>query len=509
MERPDHAPKEEATSLTMGSVGVDFDLPGQFVLCDQVHPPWAGWLSYPCGELFFHAHKLLPVRRLVDTGGEAVGLAAGWLITQEGSLTLEDLTLPPGVSFDDTERLEDWIYGFGGRFIFIVAGKGPARLYVDAGATLGTVFSPAQRRVGSTVTALLWDQPGHPLWSRGLGVFPDDRPNQYYPAGITVDPGMHRLLPNHYLDLRTWQAVRHYPVHAPHPIRPKDTPLVADEIAHLVRRQVSAIVAAAPRTYVPLTGGRDSRTLLACSVGLHDRMEYVTFDCGRTGAPTGSSVDLTLSKEIARVLGLKHNVLRVPKQVPPTISLEYLCRIGFAGGSGKARDFYFSCQDHLDLSAAWIPGFGGEAWRASYWRDQDHRASAAAPEQLLDRLGLPVTDFFCAAMREWLEGLPADLPLTTVLELVYIEHRLGCWASPHLYGAAPFQMNLAPLCHRRIFELVLSLPLAYKQERLNRTIVSTRLPVLDNIPFNRYPGFGGLRHSAVQRIRRALKQRRH
>ena len=109
-------------------------------------------------------------------------------------------------------------------------------------------------------------------------------------------------------------------------------------------------------------------------------------------------------------------------------------------------------------------------------------------------MGLPGTTEFKEAVNTWLIGLPPGLSVPTILDLAYIEHRLGCWASPHLYGAAPFHMNLVPLCHRRIFDILLRLPPDYRRkQRLARDIISRAWPELMRWPFNDYTGFKRVR----------------
>jgi hypothetical protein len=101
---------------------------------------------------------------------------------------------------------------------------------------------------------------------------------------------------------------------------------------------------------------------------------------------------------------------------------------------------------------------------------------------------LPSSERLQEAMRAWLRELP-DLPFSTLLDFVYLEHRLGCWAAPHLYGAAPFAVNLTPFSHRDIFDSMLRLPSAYRRGKaLGGDIISATWPELTSLPYNDYPG---------------------
>jgi hypothetical protein len=96
------------------------------------------------------------------------------------------------------------------------------------------------------------------------------------------------------------------------------------------------------------------------------------------------------------------------------------------------------------------------------------------------------------ALADWLDELP-DLPLSTLLELAFVELRLGCWAAPHFYGGAPFSINLAPFSHREIFDILIRLPAAYRRNKVAATdIISTTWPELLGLPLNEYPGLRGM-----------------
>jgi hypothetical protein len=332
------------------------------------------------------------------------------------------------------------------------------------------------------------DEPDHPLWSRPLGDFPDNEPNQYWPAGTTLDPGISRLLPNHYLDLVNWRAIRHYPKSTLEAILEKDVPDCIEKIVGLLRRNISAVLESTHRLYMPLTAGRDSRMLLACSRDWKDKVDYVTFDYSPWRPARTHRVDLYVSQRLAERFALRHQVLPISPNLPADTQLQYLQRIGFSGGAGKSWDFFWSCREHLDLSAAWLTGFAGEVGRTFYSMPTDNETHKMSSVELLNRMGLPSSDRLQEAMRTWRDNLP-EVPLSTLLDFAYIEHRLGCWAAPHLYGAAPFSINLTPFSHREIFDIMLRLPFTYRRnEGLARDVILATWPELHDLPHNDYPG---------------------
>jgi hypothetical protein len=464
----------------------------QFILSCNESARKDSWHSYYGGGYWLVAHPSLPVNTVVDKNGDNLGYVLGWPIDSSGSLIQTQIRLSFHMRKEGINSLEKSIYSFGGRYAFVILSQDLKRLYLDAGGTLSAVFSEKRRMAGSTVSVLVIDEPDHPLWSKPVGEFPDNRPNQYWPAGTTLDPDISRLLPNHYLDLENWRAVRHYPSPALETIPESEVPDCTERIVSLLRRHILAVVESTPKVYMPLTAGQDSRMLLACSRTWTDKIEYVTFDYRPWRRERSDRVDLYIAQHLAKRFRLRWLVIPVSPNLPPGTELDYLRRIGFAGGAGKSRDFFWSCHEHLDLSAAWLTGFAGEVGRAFYWRAADKETDQMSPAELLNRIGLPASDRLQDAVRLWLRELP-EVSLSTLLDFAYLEHRLGCWACPHFYGTASFSVNLTPFCHREIFDLMLRLPAAYRcSKALPRDIISAAWPDLHSLPYNEYPGIRGL-----------------
>lgn len=86
------------------------------------------------------------------------------------------------------------------------------RVYL--GAIHSVVYSADRRTVATTHNLIPGLRRDLPL-SRA---FDPLATNAYFTFGLTEFHGLHRLLPNHYLDLDTFAAVRHWPPAAPEPL---------------------------------------------------------------------------------------------------------------------------------------------------------------------------------------------------------------------------------------------------------------------------------------------------
>ena len=106
-------------------------------------------------------------------------------------------------------------------------------------------------------------------------------------------------------------------------------------------------------------------------------------------------------------------------------------------------------------------------------------------ERLAQRCGAPLIPEVRTALQAWLDSLPPISSFFTILHLFYIEQRLGCWAGVTPYGEAQSTFDVFPYSHRRIIELMLSLPVNYKRERrFWKDVVEREWPDLLLFPVN-------------------------
>ncbi|MGD8310067.1 MAG: hypothetical protein PVG98_11560 [Chromatiales bacterium] len=380
----------------------------------------------------------------------------------------------------------------------MLLGHGLRRLYLDPGGTLACVYARDAKIAGATNTAVEWalqDARFRPASDLG-----ELATNQFYPAGLTRSPGIRRVLPNHFLDLDRWETRRHWLHRAPQRASGSEAVLLAERIGGRIQHQVSAVCRALP-TYLSLTAGRDSRMLLACSRHVVDRITFITF--AYSGQETVA--DVSISKALSRRLGLRSTILPVA-DVDDDIKKRYLARIGYAGHWGKSCDFYYAAARNLDPARAFLPGFGGEVGRAFYWKKLPNAADIPAPEQLLSVMNVSASATAVSAMRRWLDGIQPP-NAHSLLDQLYLEQRLGCWAAPHMYGFAPFAVTLTAFCHREVFGAMARLPVEYvRKQRLTDDVVSRYWPETASFPYQRNTGIRGVAESIRSRGRRTLKR---
>lgn len=456
----------------------------QFVIS---HGPRTHPVDYQIADIsgwFLASAPSLPVTP-VSVEGKEVGWILGWAVTPAGEMVHSEshVALPPG-------GVEDFMYSLSGRWAAVLVHLG--RIYLDPAGSLALVYSGEEKAVASTVSLLYWGV----LSKSGRSRRPPLSPNHFYPAGLTSDPGVRRLLPNHYLDLTSWHTERHW---GP-PSHRVDAAGIERDIGTVLAHTRSAIVALSTSAplLLPLTAGRDSRMVMAAARPVLERCEFVTFDY-RDSRRT----DVTYGRAVASRFGLRHWVL--PLESSTTEEKEsYLRAVGYDANAGKARDFLVAAG-RLPRDHGWITGFAGEVGRGYYWNNANERLDA---RELIVRMKLQQSEDNVAAVQEWLNGIPC-VDGEALLDLLYIEQRLGCWASPQLYGTAPFEFNVMPMNSRAVFSAMLSLPIKYRRDQvLARDVVRAGWSELADLPFGRAPGVWGRIDSGLAFSRKVGEQAR-
>lgn len=475
---------------------------GQFVLSRNRALLPLSWLSDCVGDWYLGWHPRLPVMRLTDDRARPVGWMLGYPISEAGVLAGGgDVLRVEAAAMASPEAFEEFVYAFGGRFAVVLAGGERQRVYLDPCGSLSAVYCPHQRVVASTSNLIPYDaHSGDRLdLAFAIGI---PHTEGMYPFTLTSRYGVERILPNHFLDLHEWRAIRHWPKGTL--AEAADVDEAVAEIAAIVKRQIAAIVSAVP-TYLPLTAGLDSRMLLACARQVADRLELFT----RAIHDRNATVDCDTARRIARRFNLKHLTLPMVAATDQDLE-EWMFRIAYSTSEIRGRQCA-TMYKQLPGGHAVIGGQAGEIARGYYWCDGDTAASLVTPQRLIDICACPLDDEPLARARAWLDDLPADNALH-ILDLFFVEQDMGGWAGILPYAECDPGFAIFPLCHRRIVEHMLTLPLCYRRSgRLGRDIIEREWPELFEWPINQPIGatrFMLAARKAIRMGKRAWRTRR-
>jgi hypothetical protein len=242
---------------------------------------------------------------------------------------------------------------------------------------------------------------------------------------------------------------------------------------------------------VPVTGGRDSRLVLAAALAAG-----IAFEARTGGAP--DDPDVVAARELCRAAGVEHALLgadphgdvhSAPARMARLLGLTAAGTASLADAAG----FPMGARDgRLEL---WHSGQGGEVARGYY------RAAAAG-----DRDGLvagleraftgrrpgradPLSDAGRARVRAGIAGfvdrqLAAGAAPRDVPDLFYLRERMGSWAGP-THGCVEFVRDTtSPLWSARMLPHELGLPAPERErERFHLEVLRELAPELVDVPF--------------------------
>ncbi|MFN3292314.1 MAG: hypothetical protein ACK4S2_09155 [Gemmobacter sp.] len=248
----------------------------QFLIDQAPSAPVPGLRALPMNAWVLHHGRAVELTEMRDAQGRMFGAFLGIGVDPDGqiisaaSFAAFDLDAP-----DFLPRFEHFVAYTAGRYAVVLDCPAGRHVYHDPVAHLTVVYHPQSRRVASSVMLALNRplQPNPRFDSKAIAQATakgDTEPN--FILGHTQDAEVKFCLPNHRLDLDTFAPARIWPLPDSFPpAEPEEyDALVARMVARL-KAILGALITARP-SILPVSGGTDSRKLLAC---LTDRLDEV------------------------------------------------------------------------------------------------------------------------------------------------------------------------------------------------------------------------------------------
>lgn len=469
-------------------------LEGQFVIAKSRSLVPEKWVVRESNGWLLATHPVLPVTEIQTADTTRIGWIIGHAIDRNASLLSATTLFPIDLNERQKEKgIETCLYSLAGRFAAFISGAGISRFYLDPGGSLSAVYS-VQHPVVASTPSLIQDNGG---FDEGLiKTLQMPESGSYYPFGLTPYRRVRRLLPNHYFDLSAWKEIRHWPADTELSVS-RDTDGAVKEIISIIKNNLHAVAGAYP-VHIGLTSGRDTRLLLACSREILDRVKFFTFkEKKRTRDPYVAGI-------LARRFHLNHTFLE-SVYAGNADAEDYLHRVGHCT-SGKIWQIH-PTMSRLERNRALLAGMVALGRRHLWQNDNNIDMLKLDAKGLLERLHFPDPDRLLAMAEAWISGF-RGLRNSLILDLAYVEQRLGCWGGPQMYGGDDRSVcHLWPLTHRRIFELMMRLPSEYKEKRqFWPDACALEWRELLDLPFNEYPGVLGMWQTAKRYSRCALRR---
>jgi hypothetical protein len=439
----------------------------------------------------------LPLFRVQDGVGRPWSLIGRALATRAGGPDpATEIAYSRGAELD--ANADAWA----GRWVLV----GDGRVRMDAGGLLGCAWRTCGERELwiSSSPALLAALPGRPRPADVPVALVNGAGMDWIPPPRSRFAGVQRLIPGQELALDTPSA----PVRAG---RSPDPSAISGGAAALEDALLAALRAAVEhaaslgRPWLALTGGYDSRLLLATCLSVGIEVQTYTFE--RTGL---APVDRVLAPRLAAVAGVPHVLFRPRRRSRAAARMLAEHTAGHTGGVD--RDYVVRGQwAAIPPDAVVLRGGVFEVGRCFYYPCLQRGANglhAAALARLVQE-GFGMTSA-SAVQREgvvaWARWA-ADHPVAGVdwRDRFYLEQRVGGWLSPIEQALdATGRERIHPACSGRIISALLALDPAVRRESRHHVALISRLaPELLDLPFE-WPGAPASRRRLRPAFRRSV-----
>lgn len=279
------------------------------------------------------------------------------------------------------------------------------------------------------------------------------------------------------------------------------------EAAQRLTESVRALAAWPGRpSLVPVTGGRDSRLILAAALRAGIDFEAVT-----GGAP--DAPDVVAGRALCERAGIGHTIVPADPHGDVFSDPEGAARLLAltSGGTASLADAAgFPMSPREGPLPLWHSGQGGEIARAYYGPGRARDAEGLASQlyaafsgrrpgrvEPLSEVGraLVYSELLAWVSRQLQAGAdPADVP-----DLFYVHRRMGTWAAP-THGAVEFVRDTtSPLWSARLLAHLLGARRDERgRDRFHRRVLEELAPELVDVPFAGGEGWG--RPSRLRRL---------
>ncbi|WGL18231.1 hypothetical protein PVT68_08030 [Microbulbifer bruguierae] len=477
---PEASSKKTFLNLTRNAM----QFPKQFLLTKTPTPEFPGWKTVKYLDWWLAHAPELSLIQVLDERGSTTGLIAGWVIWRGKVLgngdTIRSKQQSNGIASEYDELC--------GRFVYFFEYLNQLAVISDAGGLMSPVYSE-ERNIVASSPAVIRQKGDLKKDERICQAFVGYKSAVWYPFGTTPFQGLRRLLPNHRLTLSNWRADRFFPVPAGEGLRgdPQVNLTAASaSIAKWTRANLKALVDAG-HNVAHLTGGFDSRMVLAASHDFHRRMRFQTV---ATSDP-GNRLDCHIAERLAKRYGL--NYRKIDFITPSKAEIDgWLERTGHCI-EDTVSSFCTTARVH-NSHCHEITGACGEVMRAAFWFSGDGQRKTLSADALLRRYEIAINETTLELAEQWMATLPAGVSVGNLLDIAYLELRLAGWAGASLYGHDIEHPSLSPFNSARIYRAVLSIPENLREEnQIAREFIQSMWPELLHHPVNRPQGLDKLR----------------
>jgi hypothetical protein len=452
----------------------------QYVLDPNPNAHFPGWSRKSLNGWTLHHGFALRVLEVLDQDKVHVGFLLGHALYSDSRLVRDCLTISG--RFNEPEfraKVVAQVSELSGRYLAIILAPKVQLILPDPVSDIPALYNPATRRVGSSLglvltRAIRWN----PLFSPKMVL----TGGQTLSFGQTLDKEVFRCYPNHLLDLTDFSSRRFWPTEETTlEIGQRKLNRNLNEITDRLSAHLASWITEF-KCALPVTGGLDSRALLACAHGHLD--EISQFFAHRFNNNTRR--DAKTAHDLITGLGYPFEQYFLEK---PTLRQRADMRLkmgwsGYRGELGALHALERYPEDTLILRGNIIELIRANQYRSDRLQDRQvhlvhgiRRAGVAAGSAKKE------APKWRGLYMDWYNSLPSAAHVRTY-DFGFIELLLPNTQSSYFTGMhrGPF---INPFNDRRLIELAIQIsPKTRFTTNLYEDIITRRAPELMKIPFN-------------------------
>ena len=436
---------------------------------------------------------------LEDAGLHVAFLGMG--VDAEGALVDEQVLQSKLERLRDPQALADDLNECGGRFVFIITGPCFERLYIDPSGIMGAVYNQESGIVAATVHLAI-DRPLEPTTEYPAAQIASDGSGGRWAFGYTPDRDVKRVLANHYLDLNDYSLTRHWPTAEDEFTCHMNEDVIRARLSEVIARHkviMNALIKSNTPAILPITGGADSRLLLAFA---KDALEDVDlFFTHKTNFNTGRDMDL--AEELAKAVGVElttfdlvenSDLVRPKRMCNRTYRHEKLAEGLWDEGPSPDRK-KISERMVLPPGGILLRGHVTDISKAVLWqkigvREFERQNGMHHDPDVGLRLLKTGDDasafpWYHEQYNAWMDTLPENARRRAVDFMALEQFR--CHGLGAQFYAFTHNFYMAPGCDRKIIRLLTSIPPHLRSAyHVNDMLLEQCAPELLDVPYTRY-----------------------
>jgi len=472
----------------------------QWVLTRRVSDGLPGFTDHAVGEWRLSVGPGLDIALARDTGRSVSVAVLGHAVDDAGAFLTSEVLDRHLRGSAGPKALAEKLCLLAGRYAFVIVAPGFERLYLDPSSCLGAVYEPAARRVASSLFLTLEreiepdrDYPVAEAALIGAGRFA---------FGRTGDATARRLLANHFLDLESFSPRRHWPPPDLDLTCPMDIEAIRERVEIVIARHrqiLGALAAHVSPTMLPVSGGDDSRLLLALTAGLRDRIDL----CFVHKANRHSRHDVAIACELAARLGVDLEVFDVladkglwrNDRFARRMNVRRKIAMGLEDGGPDEKRQEIEVRMALPKGGTVLRGNVTDVSKAVLWRDvgireflrtegRGHDPGIGVRLLMLGPSEAQRDPWCIGAYTDWMDGLPENTRCRA-FDFASIEH-FRTHGQGALFYATNRNFYQTPSADRTILAALISIPPHLRDAfYVNDLIIETIAPEIADVRFAR------------------------